>query len=61
MRRSMTADQIEARLREIDERLRDCEAAELTEGGLGYRGESDEVAQLYQEREELLQHLGQPA
>lgn len=61
MRRRMTAPEIQARLREIDDWLREREAAEMTEGGLGYGRDSDEMAELYQEREELLQQLSQAA
>ncbi|HEU5452668.1 MAG TPA: hypothetical protein VFU76_11815 [Terriglobales bacterium] len=57
----MTAPEIQARLREIDDWLREREAAEMTEGGLGYGRDSDEMAELYQEREELLQQLSQAA
>lgn len=52
-----TRQDIEARLHEIDEWLREREAAELTEGWLGCGPDADEVSALYQEREELLRDL----
>ncbi len=52
-----TRQDIEQRIREIDEWLRNLDAAEMTEGLLSYTPDSAEVAQLYQERERLLQEL----
>lgn len=49
--------EIERRIHEIDEWLRDLDAAEMTEGVLFYMPDSAEIAQLYQERERLLQEL----
>lgn len=57
----MTAQQIQARLREIEEWLRDRESVELTQGWLGCGPDADELAELYQEREELLQELARAA
>ncbi len=48
---------IECRIREIDEWLRDLDVAGMTEGGVYYPPDSEEVAQLYHERERLLQEL----
>ncbi len=52
-----TRQDIERRIHEIDERLRNLDAAEMTEGVLFYAPDSAEVAQLYQQRERLLQEL----
>ncbi len=52
-----TRQDIERRIHEIDEWLRNLDAAEMTEGVLFYVPDSAEVAQLYQERERLLQEL----
>ncbi len=49
--------EIERRIHEIDEWLRNLDAAEMTEGVLFYTPDSAEVAQLYHERERLLQEL----
>ncbi|HEY5163737.1 MAG TPA: hypothetical protein VII81_12075 [Terriglobales bacterium] len=52
-----TREMIQARIREIDERLRDLEACELTEGWVSSGPEIAELTQLNQEREQLLQAL----
>jgi len=52
-----TRAMIQARIREIDERLRDLEACELTEGWVSSGPETAEFTQLNQEREQLLQAL----
>jgi hypothetical protein len=52
---------IEERIEEIDELLRSWEACEMTEGWLSSGPETAEVAELYQERERLLQQLAQAA
>ncbi len=52
---------IEARVHEIDEWLRDLDAGEMTEGVLFYAPDTAEIAQLYQERERLLQELAKAA
>ena len=56
-----TKEEIEARIREIDEILRNREACEMTEGWLSYGPDAAEVAELYAEREQLLQQLSQAA
>ncbi len=52
---------IEARIHEIDEWLRDLDAGEMTEGALFCAPDTAEIAQLYQERERLLQELAKAA
>jgi hypothetical protein len=52
-----TREMIQARIREIDERLRDLEACELTEGWVSSGPETTELTKLNQEREQLLQAL----
>ncbi len=52
---------IEARIHEIDEWLRDLDAGEMTEGVLFCAPDTAEIAQLYQERERLLQELAKAA
>ncbi len=52
-----TRQGIERRIHEIDQWLRNLDAAEMTEGVLFYAPDSAEVAQLYRERERLLQEL----
>ncbi len=49
-----TATTLQARIHEIDLRLRELEACEMTEGGLTSQTDLDEEARLYQEREQLL-------
>ncbi len=56
-----TRSQLEARIREIDELLRHREACEMTEGWLTYAPDMSDVAELYQERERLLQELSKAA
>lgn len=56
-----TRQKIEERIREIDELLRSREACEMTEGWLSYGPDTAEVADLYQERERLLQQLAKAA
>ncbi len=48
---------IEQRIKEIDERLRDLDAAEMSEGGLFYAPDSEEIEKLYQDRERLRREL----
>ncbi len=48
---------IQARIREIDESLRDLEACEMTEGWLSCGTGVAEAAALYHEREQLLHKL----
>lgn len=57
----MTAEQIHSRLREIDDWLRERESSELTEGWLACGPDADAIAELYHEREELLQELAKAA
>ncbi len=52
---------IEARIHEIDEWLRNLDAGEMTEGVLFCAPDTAEIAQLYQERERLLQELAKAA
>ncbi len=52
---------IEARVHEIDEWLRNMDAGEMTEGALFCAPDTAEIAQLYQERERLLQELAKAA
>lgn len=54
---SSARQDIERRIHEIDQWLRDLDTAEMSEGGLHYAPDSAEVTQLYQERERLLQEL----
>lgn len=56
-----TRQKIEERIREIDELLRNREVCEMTEGWLSYGPDTAEVAELYQERERLLQQLAKAA
>lgn len=56
-----TKQEIEARIREIDDWLRNLDAGEMTEGVLGYTPDTAEIAQLYKEREQLLQELAKAA
>ena len=56
-----TRDEIEARIHEIDELLRDREACEMTEGWLSYGPDTADLAALYAEREQLLQELSRAA
>jgi len=56
-----TRQKIQARIREIDEWLRNLPACEMTEGWLTYGPDMAEVAELYREREQLLQQLQQLA
>ena len=48
---------IEQRIKEIDERLRDLDATEMSEGGLFYTPDSEEIKKLYQDRERLRREL----
>ncbi len=52
---------IEARIHEIDEWLRNRDAGEMTEGVLFCAPDTAEIAQLYEERERLLQELAKAA
>lgn len=52
---------IEARIHEIDEWLRNLDAGEMTEGVLFYAPDTAEIAELYEERERLLQKLAKAA
>jgi hypothetical protein len=56
-----TKQTIEKRIHEIDELLRNREACELTEGWLSYGPDTADIAELYQERERLMQELAQAA
>jgi hypothetical protein len=56
-----TKEEIEARIREIDELLRNREACEMTEGWLSYGPDTADLAELYAEREQLLQELAKAA
>lgn len=56
-----TRDEIEARIHEIDELLWDREACEMTEGWLSYGPDTADLAELYAEREQLLQELSKAA
>ena len=56
-----TSNEIEARIREIDELLLNREACEMTEGWLSYGPDTADVAALYAEREQLLQQLSKAA
>lgn len=56
-----TKDEIEARIHEIDELLWDREACEMTEGWLSYGPDTADLAELYAEREQLLQELSKAA
>ena len=48
---------IEQRIKEIDERLRDLDATEMSEGGLFYAPDSEEIEKLCQDRERLRREL----
>jgi hypothetical protein len=56
-----TKQEIEERIREIDELLWSRKACEMTEGWLSVGPDTAEVAELYQERERLLQQLAKAA
>lgn len=56
-----TRKMIQARIREIDDRLRDLEACELTEGWVSSGPDTTELARLCQEREQLLHDLATAA
>lgn len=59
--KSETKLNIEERIREIDELLRDWEASEMTEGWLSSGSNTSEIAALYHEREQLMQQLAKAA
>ncbi len=52
---------VEARIQEIDEWLRNFEACEMTEGWLSCGPDMTEAAQLYREREQLLEEMAKAA
>jgi hypothetical protein len=52
-----TKEEIEARIHELDEILCNREACEMTEGWLSYGPDTADLAELYAEREQLLQQL----
>ena len=56
-----TRAKLEARIREIDELLLNREACKMTEGWLTYAPDTSEVAELFEERERLLQELSKAA
>ena len=56
-----TREKIQARIREIDEWLQTLEVCEMTEGGLSSAPDIAEVAELHQEREQLLEELAKAA
>ena len=56
-----TRQKLQVRIREIDEWLRNQEACEMTEGWLSSGPDLAQVAELYQERERLLQELSKAA
>ena len=56
-----TITTIQARIHEIEERLRELEACEMTEGGLSSDSDLKEETQLYQERERLLRQISATA
>lgn len=56
-----TRQNIEARIHEIDEWLRNLDAGEMTEGVLFYAPDSAEIAELYEERERLRRQLDKAA
>ncbi len=56
-----TRQQIEERIREIDDYLCNLDAGEMTEGALFCAPDTAEIAELYKEREQLLRQLARAA
>ncbi len=52
---------LQARIREIDEWLRDLEACEMTEGWVSYGPDNAELAQAYEQRKQLVKKLAAAA
>jgi len=59
--KSQSVQKIEARIHEIDELLEKRPESEMTEGWLSNSPETAELAELYRERERLIQQLAKAA